>query len=178
MLFGLRRCGSMVLSRLGVLLAVLPLLAACMSDPVPAPQGLRDVTKPIGSSTRFDPARFGGLWYRRAGGIKGKPALRITPEGAGFAVAELGPDGVVLARYTLTAGPRVGQFQTQGDGGTRAFWLLWVDEGWRTMALGNPKGSIGAIYDRAPKGGADRIAAATEIMTWYGYDMAQLAMRP
>jgi len=161
------------------MVGVLSALPACVSDPVAVPQGLRDVSKPIGSSTRFDPTRFAVLWHRRAGGIAGKAMLRITPNGAGFDVAELGPERAsgraVLARYSLTATGRPGQFEAKGDGGTRAFWLLWVDEGWRTMALGNPNGSIGAIYDRAATGGGDRINAAAEIMTWYGYDMVRLA---
>ena len=52
--------------------------------------------------------------------------------------------------------------------------VLWLDADNRTAAIGAPDGRIGWIMDRSPRGGADRIAAAREIMEWQGYDMARM----
>lgn len=66
---------------------------------------------------------------------------------------------------------------TRPDGSARDLWVLWVDEGFRTAVIGNPAGDFGWILDRAPKGGADRIKAAQEILDFNGYDISQLRMR-
>ncbi len=68
-----------------------------------------------------------------------------------------------------------GQFSVTMPGGeTRDFWVLWVDEGFRTAVLGNPTGDFGWIVDRSTTGGADRITAAREILDFNGYDVSQL----
>ena len=56
----------------------------------------------------------------------------------------------------------------------RQFWVLWVDEGFRTAVLGNPDGTFGWIVDRSTTGGADRIKAAREILDFNGYDTGRL----
>jgi apolipoprotein D and lipocalin family protein len=61
-------------------------------------------------------------------------------------------------------------------GEMRAFWVLWVDEGFRTAVLGNPDGTFGWIVDRSTRGGADRIRAAREILDFNGYNVSQLRM--
>ena len=63
------------------------------------------------------------------------------------------------------------------DGSTRTLWVLWVDEGFRTAVVGNPAGDFGWILDRSASGGADRIAAAREILDFNGYDTDQLRIR-
>ena len=52
--------------------------------------------------------------------------------------------------------------------------MLWVDDDFRTAALGTPDGSLGWIIDRSATGGTDRIAAAREIMEFNGYDVSKL----
>ena len=103
-------------------------------------------------------------------------ALVETTKGPAFQLcAQTGcPDGGTLwlaqqqgqGRYALSL----------ADGTTRALWVLWVDEGFRTAVVGNPAGDFGWILDRSATGGADRIAAAREILDFNGYDTGQLGM--
>lgn len=143
------------------------LLGACAMQ---APDG-RDPSVPIGATTRFEPARFEGAWVVRQG-LAGRDAPRIVTvseiEADGFVWAEDGQD--IRARVTGT-----GRF-TLGAGpvGRRDVWVLWVDEGFRTAALGSPDGSVGLILDRAPDGGDDRIKAARDMMEFNGYDRSEL----
>lgn len=60
------------------------------------------------------------------------------------------------------------------NGQTREFWVLWVDEGFRTAVLGNKQGDFGWIVDRSTTGGADRIKAAREILDFNGYNVSLL----
>lgn len=55
--------------------------------------------------------------------------------------------------------------------------VLWIDADFRTAALGSRDGSFAYIIDRAPSGGADRIAAAREILAFNGYDTGALKPR-
>jgi len=65
-----------------------------------------------------------------------------------------------------------GRFEvTQGALAGQVLWVLWMDADGRTAAIGQPGGRLGWIMDRAARGGADRIAAAREIMGWQGYDL-------
>ena len=54
--------------------------------------------------------------------------------------------------------------------------IMWVDEGFRTAAIGTPSGSFGWIIDRNRNGGEDRIKAAREVLEFNGYNMARLHM--
>ena len=53
-------------------------------------------------------------------------------------------------------------------------WVLWMDFDDRTMAIGTPDGRFGLILDKSATGGADRIAAARDIMKWFGYEVSRL----
>ncbi len=53
-------------------------------------------------------------------------------------------------------------------------WVHWLDVGDRTAAIGDPSGRTVWIMDRTATGSPDRIAAAREILDWYGYDLARL----
>jgi len=57
------------------------------------------------------------------------------------------------------------------------FWVLWVDEGFRTAAIGTPDGSFGWILDRKRTGGPDRIAAARDVLEFNGYDISKIVVR-
>lgn len=143
------------------------LLGACTLQP----PGGRDPEVPIGATTRFEPTRFAGTWVVRQG-LAGQPApgaLQVSEvDPAGFTWREDGRDLPAritgTGRFTLGAGP----------GSKREVWVLWIDDGFRTAALGNPDGSLGLILDRQPAGGEDRIAAARAIMEFNGYDPAKL----
>jgi apolipoprotein D and lipocalin family protein len=48
------------------------------------------------------------------------------------------------------------------------WWVLWVDSGYRTLAVGTPSGRFGFVLDRgaiAP----DRLTAAREVFDFNGY---------
>jgi apolipoprotein D and lipocalin family protein len=52
--------------------------------------------------------------------------------------------------------------------------VMWVDEGFRTAALGTPSGRVGYVLDRKPRPSADRFKAATQILKFYGWDISRL----
>ena len=52
--------------------------------------------------------------------------------------------------------------------------IMWVDEGFRTAAIGTRDGTFGAILDRYPRGSADRFNAAIQILKFNGWDVSQL----
>ena len=73
--------------------------------------------------------------------------------------------------------PRIGKGRysvKMPNGQNREFWVLWVDEGFRTAVLGNKQGDFGWIVDRSTTGGADRIKAAREILDFNGYNVSLL----
>jgi apolipoprotein D and lipocalin family protein len=57
--------------------------------------------------------------------------------------------------------------------GMADWWVLWVDSGYRTLALGTPDGRFGFVLDRG-RIGPDRLAAAAEIFDFNGYSRARL----
>lgn len=157
------------------------LLGACAA---PAPkvtqlQGYRDRDALIGVTSRFDARRFDGLWYVRAQFDPAEPKLsfRLMPAAMrlGAQVCDgSGACGEVAEDLPLR---RTGQGRfvvTMPSGEARMFWVLWVDEGFRTAVLGNPDGTFGWIVDRSTTGGADRIRAAREILDFNGYDVSKL----
>lgn len=148
---------------LGTLLA----LAACAPSTT---DGFRDRTAPIAATTRFEPEQLAGDWWVRAEFTEDQRVARqVSYQLDGAAAFAIGPKDGPLVRHDLTEGARWQASKTQPE-----VWLLWVDTGYRTAAIGTPDGSFGMILDRAPSGGADRIAAAREILEWFGYDMTKL----
>ena len=161
-------------------------LGACAADvPAPVPLGpsYRDQTAPIGITSRFDPKKFEGVWYVRAGfdPSLGRMAFRMidAPKGP---VMRLGafvcdPAGICGDFSEDLPVKRMGKGRysvRMPNGLSREFWVLWVDEGFRTAVLGNKTGEFGWILDRSTKGGADRMKAAREILDFNGYDVSQL----
>lgn len=168
-------------------LAVLALCAvsACVPPPPkPIPAiSYRDAAQPIGVISRFNEERFAGLWYVRAGFDPdlGRMAIKLTGTPAGLQM-RLGafvcdPAGICgdFAEDLLTERLGKGRYRiVMPDGAERQFWVLWVDEGFRTAVVGNPEGTFGWILDRATTGGSDRIRAAREILDFNGYDLRNL----
>ena len=78
----------------------------------------------------------------------------------------VGADGVQTFAYSGSAAlrPKVGE----------PLVVMWVDEGFRTAVLGTPSGNVGYVLDRKPKPSPDRYKAATEILTFYGWDISRL----
>ncbi len=57
--------------------------------------------------------------------------------------------------------------------GMEDWWVLWVDSGYRTLAIGTPSGAFGFVLDRGAVP-PDRFAAAREIFEFNGYRAAAL----
>jgi len=174
-----------VISRLTAVLTVLA-LGACTAAPPPAVtklQSYRDRSALIGVTSRFDEAKFAGVWYVRAGfdPALGRVSFRMSNTAKG-PVMRLGASVCDAAGVCSDVSQDLplkrisnGRYSTKMPSGeTREFWVLWVDEGFRTAVLGNRDGTFGWIVDRSTKGGADRIRAAREILDFNGYKVSQL----
>ncbi|OYW59128.1 MAG: hypothetical protein B7Z10_04550 [Rhodobacterales bacterium 32-66-7] len=159
------------------LLLLAALLAACVAR-APA-GGFRDAAAPIWSSAAFDPARIEGRWQQVAGFRSpsragcGDGAVTFQPAAGGLRIdGRLCLDGKVerVSGLAKVAGP--GRLDVTGPAD---WWVLWVDEGYRTLAIGTPDGSFGFVLDRGPAA-ADRMTAARQIFDFNGYDVS--ALRP
>lgn len=159
--------------RLAVL--TLPLiLAACLGGER-ASGAFRDTSAPIWSAAAFDAGRLAGDWqqvaaFSAATGGCGAGRLRFDPAGMGLRISgSLCLNGKVetLRGRAQMTGP--GRLTIAGE----EWWILWVDEGYRTLAIGTPSGRFGVILDRgaiAP----DRYEAAREILDFNGYATGSL----
>lgn len=145
------------------------MLAACAAKP-PASLAFRDAGAPIWSAAAFQPARIAGSWRQVAGFQPDSPGcdagtLEITPDAGGLrldgrlCLAGATQDVSGLARPT---GP--GRLAVAGED----WWILWVDSGYRTLAIGTPSGRFGFILDRGAIPG-DRLEAAREVFDFNGY---------
>lgn len=160
------------------------LLAGCAQLP-PQP-GYRDGATIIASTTRFDAQRFAGDWVVRAAypqdaDLRGVAARQ---DGAAFSLLwhrcnTTGQCATVAEQWPAQATGQ-GRYVLRAPKGKadRTLWVLWVDDGFRTAVVGTPDGTWGWILDRNTTGGADRIAAAREVLDFNGYDLTQLATRP
>jgi apolipoprotein D and lipocalin family protein len=72
------------------------------------------------------------------------------------------------------AGP--GRLSVRLDGVPVAapYWVLWVDEGYRTAVVGQPNGRAGWVLNREPEIPQDRWVAAREVLDFNGYDLSRL----
>lgn len=151
-------------------LALLLALAACGRSEPPPPQVFRNPAVPIYSNATFDPARLSGNW-RQVGHF----GAGCAPGGASFDA------GVMTARLCLNGqekrfgGPYAvlgpGRFLPPGE--VEPWWVLWVDVGERSMAIGTPSGSFGLLLDREGAIPQDRLVAAREVLDWNGYDLGR-----
>lgn len=177
-------------------LAALLLIVAC-AKPLPnEPVGqlfevYRDTTIPIASKAVFDPARYLGTWYEvaRFPVLFETGCVKVTAE---YALQDDGnisvlntcrnPDSTV--RSTIQ-----GSAQIVGPGrlkvsfpsvpfGASDYWILWVDEGYRTAVVGAPNGRSGWILNRDPKIPVDRLNAAREVLDFNGYNVSKLMEVP
>ncbi|MGC1495869.1 MAG: lipocalin family protein [Sulfitobacter sp.] len=160
--------------------AVLALGMAACSAPASKPgNGYRDTSALIGATSRFALGRFAGAWTVREY-FPTEQRLNnfdvILESGGTFTWVEttgqasLGQD----AEQNATLGTITGQGRFRLDWDDKDYWILWVDEGFRTAVIGTPNGQFGYIVDRSRTGGADRIKAAREILDFNGYDVSKL----
>ena len=161
------------------LMAVLfAMLAAC------APRGVADggvfraAASPIYSIAAFDPDRLDGAWDQVAA-FAGAAQTGCRPGGAEFSAMRVSYRLCLSARDVGGAGQVAatgpGRFAIRGkDGLGQDWWVLWVDEGYRTMAIGNPSGTFGFVLNRGKDIPADRLNAAKELFDFNGYDTKKL----
>jgi apolipoprotein D and lipocalin family protein len=155
------------------LLGLLALVACAPEPEAPAPAAsFRDRSVPIGSTTRGTVGDLAGDWVIAQsfpGPAFAAPGrrLRVEPEAGGGAILRFEGAGDLRA---ASAGP--GRLSVEGG---PELWVLWVDDDFRTAALGTPDGSLGWIMDRPGQASGDRTAAAREVLDWSGYDVARLS---
>ena len=153
-------------------------LAACVA---PAPDRIaafRPKGAPIYSAAAFDASRITGTWQQVAAFTAGS-GPGCPPGAAEF---RQGPTGMqLIARLCLNGAERVvsGPVQLAGPGrlsvpGMADWWVIWVDSGYRTLAIGTPDGTFGFVLDRG-RIGPDRLAAAAEIFDFNGYPKGRFA---
>ncbi len=151
------------------LLLLMLTLAACSVGP----RGVgsyRDADAQISSRATIDWARMQGDWVSVANFDQGDPwrtgsAVSIAWDAPQTGRLGWGGGSVPIA----VSGP--GRF---AEPGVRQFWVLWVDEGYRTAVIGTPDGSFGFVLNRGAEIPADRLEAARQVLDFNGYDVAQL----
>jgi apolipoprotein D and lipocalin family protein len=136
----------------------------------------RQPEAPIWSAAAFAPAQVTGRWQQVAafaaepGSCRGG-AVSVDPAPGGFAVkGTLCLDGEARKVDALARPVGPGRLSVEGQ---EDWWVLWVDSGYRTLAVGTPSGRFGFVLDRGqiPK---DRLAAAAEIFAFNGYTSGRL----
>ncbi len=162
------------------LILVFMALASCSPPPKFVPTArFRAAQTPMYSTAEMPVSRLIGRWQQEGGF---GPLDDCAPRGIEFSVQ----GGVVQAAYHLCLNGRVVQGAGPLAGGQGRYrlpdlaapiWVLWIDGGNRSMAVGTPDGSFGMVLskDNIP---ADRLAAAREILAWNGYDLAQFVRLP
>ncbi len=150
----------------------------------------RDTDVPITSMATLDVARYAGLWYE----IARFPVP--FQEGCVATTAEYGViDATTLSvlntcRDASLDGPLKqisGDARVVGPGRLEVsfssvpfvnspYWVLWVDDDYRTAVVGTPSGRAGWILNREPQISPDRLDAAKRILEFNGYDLAKLEL--
>jgi apolipoprotein D and lipocalin family protein len=161
-----------------VILAALVALVGLLGCSSPQGGAFREPGAPIWSAAAFDPSQISGSWRQAAafasgtGGCAGG-AVEITPQPEGVALrGRLCLNGQVARIDTVADISGPGRLTVPGQGD---WWVLWVDSGYRTLAVGTPSGAFGFILDRGTLP-ADRLAAAREVFDFNGYGTG--ALRP
>lgn len=129
----------------------------------------RDAGAPIWSAAAFQPGGVAGTWRQvadmRTSGSCKAGAVEITPEGQGLRLAGtlcIAGRAEAVSGTAPLVGP--GRLRVKGED----WWVIWVDVGYRTLAIGTPSGRFGIILDRGAIP-ADRLNAAREIFDFNGY---------
>ncbi len=151
-----------------IALALALLLPGCAAK-APAPAAFRAAGDPIWSAAAFQPAEVAGTWRQVAdfGGPRScnEGAVEITPVAGGLQLrGKLCLAGRAESVTGLAPFVGPGRLRVRGED----WWVIWVDVGYRTLAIGTPSGRFGIILDRGAIP-ADRLNAAREIFDFNGY---------
>ena len=152
----------------------------------------RDRDVQISSMAVFDPARYAGLWYKIArydvpyerGCVGVTARYDLRPDGTlGIlnSCRDGTPDGRLktIKGHARMVGP--GRLMVSFDNVpfvAAPYWVLWVDEGYRTAVVGVPSGRAGWILNREPRIPPDRLKAALQVLEFNGYDSSRLIFAP
>ena len=69
------------------------------------------------------------------------------------------------------------QLSSEADDRRMEMWVIWIDDDFRTAAIGSPDSDMAFILDRKSEGGADRINAASDVLAFNGYNMSAFVTR-
>jgi apolipoprotein D and lipocalin family protein len=158
-----------------VTLAAALLLAACAAGPS-ATGAFRAADAPIWSAAAFQPNQIAGGWrqvagFQTTGTSCSSGTVAFQPVAGGLQVnGSLCVNGSVQKLSGLTESVGPGRLRIKGQ---EDWWILWVDSGYRTLAIGTPSGSFGFVLDRGAIP-ADRLVAAREVFDFNGYETGAL----
>ncbi|MEO0865588.1 MAG: lipocalin, partial [Pseudomonadota bacterium] len=148
-----------------------------------AEMSFRDPAASIGVTSRFDGERMGGDWFVRGQLPPGADVYAVN-----FITLDQLPTMVIsradgeLLRSTVWRGierqPGRYEFRADAGGAMRDLVVIWIDDDFRTAAIGEPAGGFAWVLDRNPTGGADRIAAARDVLEFSGFDLSSMETRP
>lgn len=179
--------------RFGLFALMAMALAGCAMDGAPTGDGaipFRNPTAPIGVTSRYDDSRFAGIWYVRGVVDRGVSPVQIErrADGAGsvnwivsraVCATDGGPCNVAGEVWTATTDvPGADVITDPRTGSTQRPVVVWVDADYRTAAVGDEGGAFAWVLDRAPRGGADRIKAARQVLEFSGFDLRQMRVGP
>lgn len=158
-------------------LALVAALAGCVAGGPERIAAFRPQGAPIWSAAAFDATRIEGRWQQVAAFSAGA-GPGCAPGGA---EVTRGAGGLTIAARLCLNGTEVavdGPLRVAGPGrlavpGMADWWVIWVDSGYRTLAVATPDGTFGFVLDRG-RIGPDRLAAAAEIFDFNGYSRARL----
>jgi len=159
-------------------------VAACATQSTTT--SFRDQTAQIGVTSRYDHARFAGKWFVRAVVDRGSTIVQVERrsepvEGASWVMfLEACPPGGGLCAliedgWQVTSGVPGAEVlrDPRGDAEWRPV-VVWIDEGYRTAAVGDADGQFAWVLDRALTGGDDRIQAARQVLEFSGFDLSEM----
>jgi apolipoprotein D and lipocalin family protein len=153
-----------------LILAAALVLAACAAKP-PATGAFRAAEAPIWSAAAFQPMQIAGSWrqvagFQAAGSACTGGDVAFQPVAGGLQVrGSLCLNGAVQPVSGMAEPVGPGRLRIRGQ---EDWWILWVDTGYRTLAIGTPSGRFGFILDRGAIPG-DRLEAAREVLDFNGY---------
>lgn len=158
---------------------VLLALAGCAAFP-----SYRDRSVDMTSMAVFDPARYAGVWYEVASfpvpfqegctdtratyGAHSPGVLSVR----NFCIRDGAPTSIEGTAEIV--GPGRLKVKLGGMPFAADYWVLWVDEGYRTAVVGVPSGRAGWILNRDPQIPDDRYRAALSVLDFNGYNLSRL----
>ena len=143
------------------------------------------VSSSFASFASFDPAAYAGRWVEVAryptpfqSDCVATSATYGPPDGITLSVLNAcrTADGTVetITGSAELVGPGRLKVRLAGVPVAADYWVLWVDEGYRTAVVGVPSGRAGWILNRDDTIPEDRLQAALQVLDFNGYDTSAL----